>query len=70
MLSKNEIKGKGKQIEGAIKAKLGEVINSPRLEAEGKAERLAGQVQEKIGKGRRKTGEVVAKVGKVIAGKR
>ena len=69
MLSKNEITGKGKQIEGAIKAKVGEVTNNPRLEAKGKAERLEGKVQEKVGKGRRKVGEAVAKAGKAIAGK-
>lgn len=70
MLSKNEIKGKGKQIEGAIKAKVGEITNNPRLEAEGEAERIEGKVQEKIGKGRRKVGETVVKAGKALIGKR
>ena len=70
MWNKDEIKGKGKQIEGAIKVKVGEVTNNPHLEAEGEAERLAGKVQEKVGKGRRKVGEAVVKVGQALADKR
>lgn len=70
MWNKDEVEGKGKQIKGAIKDKVGEVTNNPRLEAEGEAERLAGKVQEKVGKGRRKVGEAVVKVGKALAGKR
>ena len=70
MWNKDEVKGKGKQIKGAIKDKVGEVTNNPRLEAEGEAERLAGKVQEKVGKGRRKVGEAVVKVGQALADKR
>ena len=69
MWNKDEIKGKGKQISGAIKDKTGELIKDPKLEAKGEAERVAGKLQEKSGKARRKTGEAVQKVGKVIAGK-
>ena len=36
MRNKAEIKGKAKQIKGAIKAKVGEVTNNPSLEAEEK----------------------------------
>ncbi|MEO6726589.1 MAG: CsbD family protein [Blastocatellia bacterium] len=69
MWNKNEVKGKGKQIIGAIRDKAGEVTNDPSLEAEGEAEHLEGKVQETAGKGHRKLGEAVVKVGKVIAGK-
>jgi uncharacterized protein YjbJ (UPF0337 family) len=69
MWNKDEIKGKGKQIEGAIKDKTGKLINDPNLEGKGKAERVAGKIQEKVGKARRKTAEAVQKVGKVIASK-
>ena len=69
MLNKNEIKGKAKQMMGALKDKVGEVTNNPELEAEGEAERIEGKLQEKIGKGQRKVGEAVAKAGKVLAGK-
>jgi len=70
MRNKDEIKGKGKQISGAIKDKMGELIKDPKLESKGEAERAAGKLQEKTGKARRKTGETVQKIGKAIAGKR
>lgn len=70
MLNKNEIKGKGKQIKGAVKDKLGELINDPEMEMEGETERMTGKAQEKLGKTQRKTGEAVEKVGRVISGKR
>jgi uncharacterized protein YjbJ (UPF0337 family) len=69
MWNKDEIKGKGKQISGAIKDKAGKLIKDRKLEAKGEAERAAGKLQEKSGKARRKTGEAVQKVGKAIAGK-
>lgn len=69
MWNKAEIKGKGKQIEGAIKNKVGKLIGNPKLEAKGKAERVAGNIQEKVGKARRKTGEAVVTAAKAIAGK-
>jgi uncharacterized protein YjbJ (UPF0337 family) len=56
MWNKDEIKGKGKQISGAIKDKTGELIKDPKLEAKGEAEHIAGKLQEKSGKARRKTG--------------
>jgi len=69
MWNKDEIKGKGKQISGAIKDKTGELIKDPKLEAKGEAERVEGKIQEKVGKARRKTGEAVVTVAKAIAGK-
>ena len=69
MWNKDEIKGKGKQISGAIKDKAGELINDPNLEAKGEAERVEGKIQEQVGKVRRKTGEAVVTAAKAIAGK-
>ena len=69
MWNKDEIKGKGKQISGAIKDKTGELIKDPKLEAKGEAERVEGKIQEKVGKARRKTGEAVVTVAKAITGK-
>jgi len=69
MWNKDEIKGKGKQISGAIKDKAGELIKDRNLEAKGEAERVEGKIQEKVGKARRKTGEAVVTVAKAIAGK-
>jgi len=70
MWNKDEIKGKGKQISGAIKDKTGELIKNRKLEAEGEAERIEGKVQEKTGAARRKTGEAIQKIGKAIASKK
>ena len=69
MWNKNEIKGKAKQISGAIKDKTGELIKDPKLEAKGEAERIAGMFQEKIGKAHRKTRESVVKAAKAVADK-
>jgi uncharacterized protein YjbJ (UPF0337 family) len=69
MRNKDEVKGKAKQIKGAIKDKVWEVTNNPSLEAEGEAERREGKVQEKVGKLRRKVGEIVVKAGKTPGGK-
>jgi uncharacterized protein YjbJ (UPF0337 family) len=43
MWNKDEIKGKGKQISGAIKDKAGELIKDRKLETKGEAERAAGK---------------------------
>jgi low affinity Fe/Cu permease/uncharacterized protein YjbJ (UPF0337 family) len=69
MWNKDEIKGKGKQIAGAIKNKTGKLTDNPKLEAKGTAERVAGKIQEKVGKARRKTGEALMAATKVIGGK-
>jgi uncharacterized protein YjbJ (UPF0337 family) len=69
MWNKDEIKGKGKQIEGAIKDKAGKLIGNPKLEAKGKAERTVGKIQEKVGKASRKAGKAVVTAAKVIAAK-
>ena len=69
MWNKAEIKGKGKQIEGAIKAKAGKLIGNPKLRAKGNAERVAGKIQANVGKACRRTGEVVVTAAKAIAGK-
>ena len=70
MRNRQEIKGKGHQIAGAIKDKVGNLINDRDLAAEGRAERREGQIQQKIGKTRRKAGKVLEKVGNAISGKR
>jgi uncharacterized protein YjbJ (UPF0337 family) len=70
MWNKDEVRGKGKQLTGAIKDKVGELTNNPLLEAEGEAERLKGEVQQKVGKGRRKVGKMIVRPGKALTGKR
>jgi uncharacterized protein YjbJ (UPF0337 family) len=59
MRNKDELKGKGKQIKGRIKDKVGEMTGNRRLEAEGEAERIEGLAQEGVGRARRKAGELL-----------
>jgi uncharacterized protein YjbJ (UPF0337 family) len=69
MWNKQEFEGKGKQVKGKVKDKVGEWTGNRDLETEGEAERVEGELQEKAGEVRRKAGEAVEKVGKKIAGK-
>jgi uncharacterized protein YjbJ (UPF0337 family) len=46
---KDEAKGKAHEVKGAIKETTGRVINNPKLNAEGRQERVAGKIQQKIG---------------------
>ena len=42
--------GKVHEVSGTIKQKVGEITNDPNLEADGRAEKNAGKVQNFIGK--------------------
>jgi uncharacterized protein YjbJ (UPF0337 family) len=46
---KDKVKGTFHETKGAAKEMVGEIIGNPKLEAKGKAEKIAGKVQEKIG---------------------
>lgn len=70
MRYEDEVKGKGKQIKGAAKEKLGKLAGNRNLEEEGSEERFEGKVEEKVGKVRRKVGEAVEDLGGRIASKR
>jgi uncharacterized protein YjbJ (UPF0337 family) len=67
MKYEDEVKGKGKQIKGAVKEELGKLTGNRDLENSGTADRVEGDVQEGFGKTKRKIGEAVEKVGKRIA---
>jgi uncharacterized protein YjbJ (UPF0337 family) len=47
--TKDQAEGKLHKAKGKIKEMTGKLIDNPELEAEGKGENIAGQVQEKIG---------------------
>ena len=49
--------GKLHEVKGTIKEKVGELTKNPDLEAEGKAEKNAGKVQNWIGKVEKAVGE-------------
>ena len=63
----DEFEGKGKQIKGKVKDKVGELTGDPELEREGEAEHAEGDVQESVGKARRKVGEVIEEIGDKIS---
>jgi uncharacterized protein YjbJ (UPF0337 family) len=67
MRYENELKGKGKQVKGAAKEKLGRLVGNRDLEDRGSDEQFEGKVQEKVGKARRKVGEAVEDLGEKIA---
>jgi uncharacterized protein YjbJ (UPF0337 family) len=70
MRYEDELKGKGKQITGAAKEKLGRLAGNRDLEEKGSQERFEGKVEATVGKTRRKVGEAVEDLGERIASKR
>jgi uncharacterized protein YjbJ (UPF0337 family) len=45
----DQIEGKFHEVKGKVKEAAGQVVGNPDLEAEGKAENLAGKIQRKVG---------------------
>jgi uncharacterized protein YjbJ (UPF0337 family) len=45
----DEVEGKVHEVKGAIKQKIGEATNNPRLQDEGTAERIDGTIEKKVG---------------------
>ena len=45
----DQVKGKFHEVKGGVKEKVGQVTDNPKLEAEGKVEKLAGKIQTKVG---------------------
>ena len=65
MKYEDEVKGKGKQVKGAVKEQLGKLTGNRDLESSGTADRVPKATwQEGFGKTKRKIGEAVEKVGK------
>ena len=54
--TKDKVKGAFHEAKGAVKAMAGEITDNPKLEAKGKAEKIAGKVQGKIGQVKRVLG--------------
>jgi uncharacterized protein YjbJ (UPF0337 family) len=48
--TKDEVAGGLHKVKGNVKEKAGQVTNNPDLEAEGKAENLAGNIQKTVGR--------------------
>ena len=56
-MSKEEVKGKGKQIKGQIREGVGKLTNNKTEQLKGKIEQVEGKAQEEIGKFKRKARE-------------
>ncbi|MBS1791686.1 MAG: CsbD family protein [Acidobacteria bacterium] len=69
MWNKDEVEGKGKQIKGAAKEKIGEWTDDESLTEEGTMDRVEGNIQQSAGKARRKAKELADDVKKDIRGK-
>ena len=67
MRYEDELKGKGKQVKGTAKEKLGKLAGDRDLQERGSQELFEGKVQEKVGKARRTVGEAVEDLGERIA---
>ena len=48
-MHKDEAKGVGKQVKGAVKDAAGGLTGNERLQAEGKADKVEGKIQQKAG---------------------
>ena len=48
-MHKDEAKGVGKQVKGAVKDAVGGLTGNERLQAEGKADKVEGKIQQKAG---------------------
>ena len=55
--TEDQTKGKLHEVKGAIRQKAGEVTGNPNLEADGRAEKKAGKVQNIAGKIEKAVGE-------------
>lgn len=69
MRYEDELKGKGKQVVGTAKEKVGHLVGDRDLEERGKQDHFEGKVQEGAGKVRRKVGAAIEDLGHRIASK-
>jgi uncharacterized protein YjbJ (UPF0337 family) len=53
----DKTRGKIHEVKGTIKQKAGELTKKPKLEADGRAEKVAGKVQKTVGKIEKLVGE-------------
>ena len=49
VMDKDRVEGSAKQVKGAVKETIGKVVGDAKLEAEGKADKTEGKVQNAIG---------------------
>jgi uncharacterized protein YjbJ (UPF0337 family) len=64
--NREEVKGNYQVAVGAVKEKLGHVIDDKEMERRGAAERDAGDARSQVGKVRRKVGEAIEDIGEFV----
>lgn len=47
--TKDQMKGKLREVKGTAKQRVGQITKNPRLRVEGQLEKMAGKMQQKIG---------------------
>lgn len=60
-MHKDEVAGVGKQAKGAIKDAVGGLTGNEKLQAEGKADKIVGKVQQKVGEAKDATRDALKK---------
>ena len=60
-MHKDEAEGVGKQVKGALKDAAGGLTGNERLQAEGKADKFEGKIQQKAGEFKDKARDVLKK---------
>jgi uncharacterized protein YjbJ (UPF0337 family) len=66
MVSKQEVRGKVRNLKGRLKEAAGIVTGNPELEEEGADQRVDGALEEGMGKARRKVGEALQDLGRKV----
>ncbi|HXM34995.1 MAG TPA: CsbD family protein [Pyrinomonadaceae bacterium] len=66
MPNRDEVNGKYEAVIGAVKEKVGHLIDDKNMERQGAAERDAGDARQQVGKVKRKVGEVIEDIGEFV----
>jgi uncharacterized protein YjbJ (UPF0337 family) len=66
MPNKDEVKGQYEAAKGAIKERVGQVIDDKQMERQGAIEHNAGEVRHQVGKIKRKVGATIEDIGKFV----
>lgn len=66
MVSKQEVRGKVRNLKGRLKEAAGIVTGNPELEEEGADQRVDGALEEGMGKAPRKVGEALQDLGRKV----
>ena len=64
--NRDEIKGKYEQAKGSVKEGLGRLTDDERMQTEGSADKLKGDIQEGWGGAKRKVGDMLEDAGDAI----